>query len=378
MKSKYYKWILIIFLGLFVSGTAFGQEIVQTETQLLRGQVIEVLRNTVEIIPGTDTEIPIQELSIRLTEEPFENQIITLTNDYQPVEVGTRVWVRSLSDQNGEAIFAIHDIARTRPLMILLGLFIALVLVFGRMQGFRSLISLAASFSVLFLILVPLLVRGYPPIMTSIIVAVAILFFAIFLTHGFKKQSAIAFSGTVLAITCTGIFAWIATRMTYLSGFAEHEAVYLNFNTGGTLDFTSLFLAGVLIGTLGVLDDIAITQVAVVRELYALAKKDTPLIRIYEGAIRVGKEHVSALVNTLVLAYAGVALPAILFFSTTGEPFAMIVNQEVFAAEIVRTIVGSFGLILTVPITTGLAVWFLRHTRGIEVSGAEGHGHHHH
>lgn len=385
--SVHMKYIIGFFIGmsLWAGGgyVVLAQELVQNTTGIVRAKVIEIISDQQEQIPGTETFVPVQEIQVRILDESFENKEITLINDYQNVKKGKKVFLKYLIDNSGNTLWVVHDIERRGSLWFLIGLFALMIVGFGKVQGIRSLFSLGASFAAIFLVLTPLLVRGYPPILTSIIIAVIILFFAIFVTHGFHKRSSIAFLGTIISVLFTGLLAWFATSITSISGFAEHEAVYLNFNTGGTLDFTGLFLAGILIGVLGILDDIAVTQVAVVRELYAVAKKETSLLRIYRGAIRVGKEHVSALVNTLVLAYAGVSLPAILFFSTATNSFGMIMNQEVFAAEIVRTVVGTIGLILTVPITTGLAVWMLKDTRGKELSEEElhfghSHGHDHH
>lgn len=175
----------------------------------------------------------------------------------------------------------------------------------------------------------------------------------------------------------TGLLAQVSVTLGHITGFASHEAVYLNFNTGGTLDFAGLFLAGIMIGMLGVLDDISITQVAVVRELYGVAPHLSQK-ELFASAIRVGKEHVGALVNTLVLAYVGVALPSILYFATSYTSIGQMINMEIFASEIIRTIIGSIGLILTVPITTILAVYFLKDFKGKKLTLDEmEHGHSH-
>lgn len=173
-------------------------------------------------------------------------------------------------------------------------------------------------------------------------------------------------------VVATGILAYIGVEAANLTGFASDEAVYLNFNTPG-LNFSGLLLGGIIIGALGVLDDIAVTQAAVVSELYGsspnISRKEA-----YKRALRVGKEHVGALVNTLALAYTGAALPLLLLFSTSDSTVSSIINQEVFATEIIRTITGSIGLILTVPFTTLLAVFFLEKYRG----KPSGHSHSHH
>jgi uncharacterized membrane protein len=181
----------------------------------------------------------------------------------------------------------------------------------------------------------------------------------------------------MLAVFITSVLAIVAVLQTSLTGFVSDESVFLNFATSGTLDFTGLLLGAIIIGVLGVLDDIAVTQAAVVTELYQ-SNKDLTARMVYQKAIRVGREHVGALVNTLVLAYVGASLPLLMYFHLSPLNFWSLVNSELFATEIIRAIVGSIGLILTVPIVTGLAVYFLRdYVPKHGHSHTHGHGHHH-
>ena len=254
------------------------------------------------------------------------------------------------------------------------------MIVFGGFQGFRALIALVGSLLAIIYILVPLMLAGHNPILVSIGVATIVLFLALFFTHGFNRTSLAAFLGTVAAVCATGVFAWFAIDFLHLSGVASEDEVYLNFNTGGALDFVGLLLGAIIIGVLGALDDIAITQAAMVRELYG-ANKDMPRLEAFTRAMRVGKDHVSALVNTLVLAYTGASLPLLLLFLQQGDPLYLF-NIELFATEIVRMIVGSIGLILAVPFTTFLAIYLLENFRGKELgpnehSHAHCHGHSH-
>jgi uncharacterized membrane protein len=193
----------------------------------------------------------------------------------------------------------------------------------------------------------------------SIVVATGVLFLALVMTHGFNRGSLIAFLGTTLAVCVTGVLAVYSIRLVHLTGVPSETEWYVALNVGHHIDLLGLLLGGIIIGVLGALDDIAITQVATVRELYSVDAHMRPW-DVYTRAMRVGKDHVGALVNTLALAYAGAALPLLLLFSAgsgSGVPF---VNLEVFATEIVRIIVSSIGLILTVPITTVLAAYVMR------------------
>jgi uncharacterized membrane protein len=375
-KSSYVLLVIIFFSANIVSVVS-AQEVLPDRREVVKAKVTAVLDERVEIIETTNTQIEIQTIQAKILRGDRKGEVIEFMNDFEPVDVGIRFFLNISTTMDGREFYSISDFERRPWLLVFFGLFMALVIGFGKWQGVRSLVSLGVSMLAIFLILVPLLVKGYSPILVSTVIAAVVLFFAIFFTHGFNRNSAIAFSGTMIAVIITGLLAVVAVVVTKISGFASHEAVYLDFNTGGLLDFRGLFLASVIIGMLGVLDDISITQVAVVRELYAAGKHMKPR-EIFDSAIRVGKEHVSALVNTLVLAYIGVSLPAVMYFSTSYASAGELINMEIFAAEIIRTILGSIGLILTVPIATFLAVVFLKKTQGKPLSPEEQeHGHSH-
>jgi hypothetical protein len=182
--------------------------------------------------------------------------------------------------------------------------------------------------------------------------------------------------GTHKAIQRFKHYAYKVSKNHTRTCFASDAAIYLNFSTRGALDFSGLLLGGILIGVLGVLDDVAITQASVTIEL---VRANTALrwVDLYRRALRVGQDHIGSLVNTLALAYTGVSLPLLMLFARTDSGFLDIVNQEVVASEIVRTLVGSFGLMLTVPATTLIAVWYVRRFGVPEEQGHEGHAHHH-
>lgn len=357
--------LYVLFLG-FLCGVPFSihaQEVHQDVQGIWRAKVIEVLKQEQKIIPGTDTQSTYQTITAKLLDGERAGDVITIENDFLTLKKGDTFFLFYTVDINGRELYSVRDIDRRAILLFFVAIFMVTILIFGGMQGLRSLLSLAGSFFVILYLLVPSLLKGYPPVLTSIVIAAIILFFAIYITHGFNRESSVAFLGTVSAVILTGILAYSAVHFTRLSGFASEEAVYLNLNTRGALNFAGLFLGGVMIGVLGVLDDIAVTQAAVVTELYHSAPHLSRR-EVYRKALRIGKEHVGALVNTLALAYTGASLPLLLLFSTSDSSLSSILNQEIFASEIIRTVVGSIGLILTVPITTLLAVTMLKGYKG--------------
>lgn len=338
---------------------AFAQELVNEDHGTYRAIVREVVSQEMREIPGTETKHLYQDIRAEILEGPQKGEIVTIENDYLELQEGDRFYVNHTIFHDGTETYGVIGIDRLSSLWWLVGFFVLAVVLFGGWQGVRSLIALGGSFLAIFYVLMPGLLHGWPPLLISFFVAAVVLCAAIFFTHGFNRESVIAFSGTMLAVLATGIFAIIAVHATKLSGFAAEESVYLNFNTKGSLDFVGLLLGAIVIGVLGVLDDIAITQAAVVSELYS-ARPGMSKFEAYRRAIRVGREHVGALVNTLVLAYTGASLPLLLLFYTSPAEPSSIINMEIVATEIVRAVVGSVGLILTVPLTTLLAVWFLQ------------------
>lgn len=306
-------------------------------------------------------------------------ETIQFVNDYVPVTPGERVFLGHFVDIDGKETFSLLDIDRRIPLYGAILFFIVLVIFFGRWQGVRSLIALGLSFVALVYVLIPLILAGYSPVLVGSVVATAVLFAAIFLTYGFTAQASIAFIGTTISVCCTGLLAYLATDAAHLTGVSSEEGTYLQIALNNGIDMIGLLIAGIIIGALGVLDDIAVTQVAVVKELLH-ANESFSSKALYARAIAVGQSHVSALVNTLVLAYTGASLPLLLLLTQSlGEPgsYIPIINMELFATEIIRMVVGSSGLILAVPITTAIAVYYYkRYPEAIHAAGC-GHAHHH-
>lgn len=359
----------------FASGLSVSaQELHNDERGVYRAEVLEITAQEVRMVPGTETEHLYQSIRARVLEGPKAGDEVMIENDYLELATGDRFFMRHAVLIDGSEIYGVVSIDRLQPLYWLIGFFIFVVVLFGGWQGVRSLVALAGSFAVIVYVLMPGLIGGWSPLAASFLVAAGILFAAIFFTHGFNRESTVAYAGTMIAVVCTGFFAIVAVAMTNLSGFATDESVYLNVSTSGSLDFTGLLLGAIIIGVLGVLDDIAVTQAAVVGELYN-SRPDMSKLEAYRRALRVGREHVGALVNTLVLAYTGASLPLLLLFYVSAAETTSILNMEIFATEVVRTIVGSVGLILTVPLVTALAAWFL-HGHSSDRS-AHGHTHAH-
>ncbi|MFH2231842.1 MAG: YibE/F family protein, partial [Patescibacteria group bacterium] len=218
------------------------------------------------------------------------------------------------------------------------------------------------TFFIILKFIIPEILDGGNPLLISIIGSLFILVLSIYITEGIKKSSTIAIISVLISLVVTGVISVWFTTLTKLTGFASDEAMYLVGLAGGNVNIKGLLLAGIIIGALGVLDDVVVSQVSLVKELKE-ANPKLPKRLVYSQAMRVGISHLSSMVNTLFLAYAGAALPLLILFSIKEPPFFsfhQVINNEIIATEIVRSLTGSIGLVLAVPIATLLAVHFVK------------------
>jgi uncharacterized membrane protein len=248
------------------------------------------------------------------------------------------------------ASYQIVDHERGRALIYVLALCGAIVVVFGRLRGFAALIALGVSFVVLLGFILPGILNGKPPLLVAIIGSAAVMFLVLYLTHGVNTQTSVAVLGTLASLVVTGLLGVAFTATLKLTGFGSEESVYLSV-LQGTVDMRGLLLAGIIIGALGVLDDMTVTQASTVAEL---AKHAKSRMEVYRAATRIGRDHVASAVNTIVFAYAGASLPLLLLLVAGGRHVSDLLTSEFITQEIVRTAVGTIGLIAAVPITTAL------------------------
>jgi uncharacterized membrane protein len=369
---------LVLWVTLLTHGTtASAQEVHQDIKEIVTAEIVEVISESEREIEGTGTQAFVQELRARILSGSKEGELVTFENELIPLKEGDDVYLHYLKTINGDEYFIFTDFKRHTQLWVLGGLFVMLLLIFSGWHGLRALFSLALSIGAIIFGLVPLMLAGWNPILVSLGVSAVVLAVVLFITHGFNARSAIAFLGTFGAVLVTCAIAWISVSSMRLTGFGSDASVSLNFATRGTLDFGGLLLGSIIIGILGMLDDVSIIQVSVVRQLKR-ANKTFDGYQLYSRAIEVGKDHLGSLVNTLALAYVGVSLPLVLLFVNADAPLALTLNQEVIAAEFVRIIVGSIGLILAVPLTTILASVFYGKREVLDEKEKSSHEHHHH
>lgn len=365
---------LALALG-FVTPVA-AQEVQQELRERVRADVLEITEEWERAVTGTGATVTVQEVRAELLEGERAGEVVRFENDMVELEPGDEIFVFRLVTMNGQEIINFADFERRPVLAVVAFLFVALLLVFAGWHGLRSLVSLLLSVAAIIFILLPALLAGYDPALVSVGIAGAVLGLVLFGTHGINPRTVIAFGGTFAAVCLTGITAYISVHAMRLTGFGADASVYLNFATGGALDLAGLLLGSIIIGILGVLDDVSITQASVVEELKG-ANPSFGFRELYERAARVGKHHLGSLVNTLALAYVGVSLPLMLLYAKTDSGLSLILNQEVVAGELLRIMVGSIGLILAVPLTTAVAAWYFKERAVDEVTETHHCGHYH-
>jgi uncharacterized membrane protein len=256
--------------------------------------------------------------------------------------------------QSAPSPYFFVDFDRRVPLIWLGIVFSVVVIALSRWRGFAALAGLAVSLVVLTKFVLPAILSGSDPLAVAIVGGAVIMFLALYLAHGFNAATTTAVLGTLAALFLTGLLAWYFVNISFFTGAGSEEAAFLQISQQ-QVNLQGLLLASIIIGTLGVLDDVTVTQASAVWELQK-ANPGYGARNLYRAAIRIGRDHIASTVNTLVLAYAGASLPLLILFSVSDRALGQVLNTEMVAEEIVRTLVGSIGLIASVPLTTGLAV----------------------
>ncbi|MEV6395339.1 YibE/F family protein [Streptomyces sp. NPDC051907] len=266
---------------------------------------------------------------------------------------GQGVVVAYAPDAPRDLQYSVTDVDREFPMALLAGIFALAVVLVGRMRGVMALIALALSFAVLTLFILPAILQGSNPLIVAVVGASAIMLIALYLCHGLSARTSVAVLGTLISLLLIGLLGSLFIGWASLSGNTDDNTGLIH-GLFPNIDMSGLLLAGVIIGSLGVLDDVTVTQTSAVWELHQANPEMGPR-GLYRAGIRIGRDHIASVVNTLVLAYAGAALPLLLLFSIAQSSVGTVATSELVAEEIVRTLIGSIGLVASVPVTTVLA-----------------------
>jgi uncharacterized membrane protein len=257
------------------------------------------------------------------------------------------------------------DFERATSLLWLTAIFVAVILIMSRWKGLRSILSLAFSLVVIIGYIIPHILAGEDPLWVSITGSIILLGVTLYLTYGWNLKTHAAVVSMILVLLITGTLAALFVAFTRLTGSGDENALFLLQMLNAQINLRGLLLGGMIIGALGVLDDLVTTQASAVFELHH-ANEALGFQQLFRAAMRIGQDHVAATVNTLVLAYAGASLPMLLMFSLGRGNYGFLINFEFIAEEIVRTLVGSLGLVTAVPLTTAIAILFALRADSLE------------
>ncbi|MDZ4826860.1 MAG: YibE/F family protein [Actinomycetota bacterium] len=359
-----------VLVAIAVVGISVRAEVDRSQADFLVGTVYEARVVDIRVEPCEGTTIDCIGVEVRLTQGPDDGETRTLvfTAD-SPVTPslgkGDRI-VLSYTEGADEGFeYTYSDRQRRRVLLAAAVVFGVAVVLLGRLRGLAALGGLVVSIGTIMVFVLPAILAGYSPVLVAVLGSAAIAYIALYLAHGLNLLTTVALLGTLAALALTVLLSAVFTALAEFSGFASEEALLLG-NLSAGIDMSGLILAGIVIGALGALDDVTITQASAVAELRE-ANPTMSRTAVYASAIRIGRDHIASTVNTLALAYAGAALPLLLLFVLSEQSLGTIANSEVVATEIIRTLVGSIGLVASVPITTWLAARV--------VAGPTGHEH---
>ncbi|MFP5319606.1 MAG: YibE/F family protein [Acidimicrobiia bacterium] len=315
---------------------------------------------TVELVPcsqGPQAVGRCQRADIRITSGPDDGETYELDISMGPgnptLERGDRIVVGRSPDPSLGAVYYFSDYQRRAPLLLLAGLFAVVVIAIGRVRGVTALLGLVVTFAILIKFILPALLEGKSPLLVAIVGSAAVMFVILYLAHGVNAQTTTALLGTLVSLVLIAVLAGWFVEAARMVNLGSEEATFLQVSAS-QVDLRGLLLGGILIGSLGVLNDVTVTQASAVWALRA-ADPTAPARHLYRSAMRIGRDHIASTVDTLVLAYAGASLPLLLLFTLASRPVGDVLTGELMAEEILRTLIGSVGLVASVPITTGLA-----------------------
>jgi len=362
MKLKIiFKFIFFSFL-VFPNNSFATEDINSLNDRIFKAQIINITEE--EKIIDNNIKTIQQNIEFKSLEKNNQNKIYNFygIDNFDPVKKniykkGDKILALETNNHLGEKTYYIIDYIRSKNILFLIGIFIFILILFGKNQGLRSLLSLSVTFGIIFFYFLPQ-INNHSNILFPLLTSVFLILIAIiYLSEGFNPVSHISFLSIVVSLSITSIFAYFFVEIGNLSGFFSEETLSLaTLNPG--LNIKGLLLAGIIFGSLGILDDIIISQVALVKNL---SEKTNDKKNILKEAFKIGKIHIRSMINTLFLAYTSVSLPLLVFISadqTAFSSFEQIINNEDIATEIIRSLIGGIGILISVPIATFFSYFY--------------------
>jgi len=359
-------------LALFITISPVTQAISYEDK--LPATVQNIVDEQIDNQSGEDTYI--QTLKVKLEEHPGKITVTAINaNTFSPgnkrYQQGDKIFVIKSQDENGSPTYQVYDYNRTFPITALFVLFLIITVWVARIKGISSILAMGLSFMILFYFVLPNILSGGDSLTIAILSALIIIPINFYFSHGINKKTTAAIISTIISLVLIGTLSTYILEISNLTGKSSEDVTFLMSDGKNFINFKELLLAGIIIGLLGILDDITISQAAIVYKLKEVSPK-LKSSKLFSKAMDVGRDHIASVVNTLILVYAGASLPLLLLFLNNPAPFTEIINEEFMAEEIIRTLTGSIGVILAVPITTFIATWFVNkfgteHTEDIHI-----------
>ncbi len=330
----------------------------EPEREIFKGRIIKQEKVDCGMMGG-GSEIDCFSYEVELLEGEEQGDVVEtmptwITNEEALFNEGSLVYLSKTEGFEGEEVWAVESYSRERALLILSGVFIFLIILITGVRGLRATIGLFISFCTIYFFAIPRINVGSNFFLISIITIFILLCAATFVTYGLNRKSLIAFSSTLLGILIIIAIGYVVTTALDINGLGEEEAAMLFDTTQGVVRLSWVFLLSIVIGALGVLDDVTVGQVSSMLEIYETDKTLTPK-ELFRKAMNVGKDHIASMVNTLFIAYAGSSFALVMLLSANSPDFRILINEGFIVEEIVRTLVASIGLILVVPLTSFIA-----------------------
>lgn len=386
---------LQIAMGLLVLLTAVGIALLWPQGEGIvrppESRLPETERAEVVAVTRTDCQVPdadgCLEAKVELITGPDKGETTSFitgeaANDVT-VQVGDQLRVTKTRVPEGGVIggvevppYSLNDFERREPMYWLLGIFALIVLAAGRLHGLRALVGLGISLAVVIWFVVPAILDGREPLLVAIFGSFAVMLATIPVAHGLGPKTIAASFGTALSLLLTIALVTTFTKLAHITGFSAGDEVAYLKAYAENLSIQGLLLAGIVIAALGVLDDVTVSQSSTVMALRR-ADPTQGFGQLFTGALSVGKDHITATVNTLFLAYVGASLPVLLIFSVGDIDFGYAFNSEGVASQVIATLTGSIGLIAAIPITTALAALMAQHLPIEQLADEHGHVHVH-
>ncbi|HWY79259.1 MAG TPA: YibE/F family protein [Candidatus Sulfotelmatobacter sp.] len=362
-------FLFICSVSLVITPSSFAQQVSPTppKSEFMKATVIGSEGEKKN--PYSDYQSTIQVLDVVILDGSDIGKTVQVQYDAQRINdlilhTGDTVILTKTSSASGPVTYSIESKYRLAPLSFIGIAFVLLVVFVAGWKGIGSFIGLGISLGIIFVYIVPQILAGQDPLLVCMIGAVGILLFTTYAAHGISKQTSIALVSTLLALFLTYGLSVLFVKLSLLTGYIDENSIAVHFGTGHLIDVKGLLLGGIIIGTLGALNDVTTTQAATMFELVRTDKQVTRK-QLFKKGLFVGREHVVSLINTLVLAYAGSSLTVFLFlfYNASYYPLWVILNSETLSEEVVRTIAGTMGLVLVVPIVTFIAAYFATKTQ---------------